>query len=95
MPAMQKMMMEFEKQNEMMEFKSEMMDDTMDDIFAADDEEERTDVMVSQLLDEIGVSLVGSMANAPMTAASPGPLANEAEDDELKARLNSLRALPK
>lgn len=96
MPAMQKMMMEFERQNEMMEFKSEMMDDTMDDIFTAEDEEEQTENMVGQILDEIGINVAGSMANAPMKPASPlMNVAADAEDDGLQARLNSLRALPK
>jgi charged multivesicular body protein 2A len=44
LPAMQKIMMEFEKQSEMMDMKEEMMSDTMDDVFEAEDEEEEVDV---------------------------------------------------
>lgn len=37
---MQRIMMEFEKQNEMMDMKQEMMSDTMDDVFEGEGEEE-------------------------------------------------------
>jgi charged multivesicular body protein 2A len=40
LPQMQRIMMEFEKQNERMEMKEEMMNDTMDDVFEGDNEEE-------------------------------------------------------
>ena len=36
---MQRVMMEFEKQSEMMDMKEEMMEDTMDDIFQMDEDE--------------------------------------------------------
>ncbi len=94
MPMMQKMMMEFEKQNELMEFKQEMMDDVMDDTLAADEEEEKTDLMVAQILDEVGIDLSSSLTATSMSpagraAASPAA----AEDDDLQSRLDSLRAL--
>ena len=42
MPQMQKIMMEFQKQSEMMDMKSEMMEDVIDDAMeGSDDEEER------------------------------------------------------
>jgi charged multivesicular body protein 2A len=40
LPAMQRIMMEFEKQSELMDTKEEMMSDTMDDVFGDDQEEE-------------------------------------------------------
>ena len=98
MPGMQKMMMEFEKQSEMMEFKQEMMDDVLDDALAGDDEEEKTSEMVAQVLDEIGVSLGSSMETAPMGTMSKNQAANAeaspaSEDADLQARLQSLRDL--
>ena len=39
LPAMQRCMMEFEKQSEMMDMKEEMMEDTMDDMFEMDEDE--------------------------------------------------------
>ena len=40
LPQMQRIMMEFEKQSEVMEMKEEMMSDTMDDAFEEEGEEE-------------------------------------------------------
>lgn len=96
-PAMQKMMMEFEKQSEMMDFKQEMMDDVMNDVLAGEDEEERTEEMVNQVLDEIGISASTQMASAPMggpavRSADASPVMED-DDRELQARLDSLRAM--
>lgn len=43
-------------QNEKMEMTQEMMGDAIDDAFEADDEEEETDNLVNQVLDEIGLT---------------------------------------
>ena len=40
MPALQRIMMEFERQSEIMDMKDEMMQDTLDDVFEAEDEGE-------------------------------------------------------
>lgn len=97
MPGMQKMMMEFEKQSEMMEFKQEMMDDVLDDALGGDEEEEKTAEMVSQILDEVGIGLGSSMENAPMGVAQKVgaslPAGSVSEDSDLQARLQSLRGL--
>jgi len=94
MPAMQKMMMEFEKQSELMEFKQEMMDDVMDDALAADDEEEKTEEMVDQILDEAGIAVGASLASAPIATGSVRQVEEDTGGDrDLQARLDSLRAL--
>eukprot|EP00803_Ostreobium_quekettii_P009453 evm.model.scf_5.11 EVM.evm.TU.scf_5.11 scf_5:137000-139719(+) len=54
-PALQKIMREFEMQNEKMEMTSEMMGDAIDDVFEGEEEEEETDDLVNQVLDEIGI----------------------------------------
>jgi charged multivesicular body protein 2A len=56
--------MEFERENDMMDQRQEMMDDVMDDAF--EDEEEETDEIVNQVLDEIGIDLGQSVR--PVTA---------------------------
>jgi len=56
LPAMQKVMMEFERQSEMMDMKEEMMEDTMDGMLG-EDEEGESDEILSQVLDEIGIGL--------------------------------------
>lgn len=57
LPAMQKIMMEFEKESEMMDMKEEIMNDVIDDTMAEEDDEEETETIVNQVLDEIGITL--------------------------------------
>jgi len=42
LPEIQKIMMEFEKQSEIMDMKEEMMNDAIDDAMGDDDDEEET-----------------------------------------------------
>jgi charged multivesicular body protein 2A len=102
-PTLTKMMAEFEKENAKTEIMQEIMGDTLDDAMADESNEEEEERIVSQVLDEIGVSFgeelpeanLGSPAiNEPMSTG-PGkvPMA-ETEDpalSELEARLNNLK----
>lgn len=98
-PQMQRIMMEFEKQNEMMGMKEEMMSDAMDDAFEEEGEEEEQEQVIAAVLDEIGIDLDGELASAPRSATpavasgeAAGPVAMGAgEDDDLQDRLNNLR----
>ncbi|PSC76701.1 subunit of the ESCRT-III complex [Micractinium conductrix] len=65
LPAVAKIMREFEKQNERMEMTSEMMGDAVDGVFEEGGEEEETDELVGQVLDEIGINLNSSLVSAP------------------------------
>ena len=56
-PALQKVMRDFEMQNEKMEMVSEVMGDAVDDALEGDEEEEETEELVSQVLDEIGIDI--------------------------------------
>ena len=56
LPALQRIAMEFEKENDVMDQRQEMMDDAIDDVTGLEDEEEGDEV-VSKVLDEIGVDL--------------------------------------
>jgi len=102
LPEIQKIMQEFEKQSEMMDMKEEMMNDVMDDAMGDDDEEEETDAIVTQVLDELGLQLTDQLTAVPIagaTVAAPGakgkvPVAAAAEADadaDLQARLDNLR----
>jgi len=70
LPALQKIMMEFEKQNEKMEMTTEVMGDAIDDALEGDEEEEETDELVSQVLDEIGIDLDSQLMSAPAHATA-------------------------
>lgn len=56
LPALQRIAMEFEKENDIMDQRQEMMDDAIDDVTGLEDEEESEEV-VGQVLDELGVDL--------------------------------------
>lgn len=56
LPALQRIAMEFEKENDIMDQRQEMMDDAIDDVTGIEDEEEGEEV-VNQVLDEIGIDL--------------------------------------
>src|ERR1700755_350212 len=61
LPALQRIAMEFERENDIMDQRQEMMDDAIDDMTGVEDEDESEDV-VNQVLDEIGVDLNQSVS---------------------------------
>lgn len=65
LPALQRIAMEFEKENDIMDQRQEMMDDAIDDVTGLEDEEEGEDV-VREVLDEIGVDLGQAVSAAPV-----------------------------
>ncbi|KAL0035316.1 hypothetical protein WJX77_000643 [Trebouxia sp. C0004] len=105
LPALSNIMREFDRQNERMEMTSEMMGDAVDDAFEGEDEEDESNELVSQVLDEIGVNLDSELVKAPgqkqaaaqVVAAEPEAVGTSAAgggdgiDDDLQARLNNLR----
>ena len=117
LPALQRIAMEFEKENDIMDQRQEMMDDAIDDVTGLEDEEEGEEV-VNKVLDEIGVDLsqtVSYLAYATgydlllmslqlgetpqglqTNAVAEGKVAQavgagDPGDDDLQARLDSLR----
>jgi len=56
LPALQRIAMEFEKENDIMDQRQEIFEEATDDMMGLDEEEE-TDEVVNQVLDEIGVDL--------------------------------------
>jgi len=77
LPQIQKIMMEFEKQNEMMGMKEEMMEDAMDDAFADDEDEDEEDSLLNQVYLELGIEATNNMA-APGTGSIATPAASGA-----------------
>ncbi|KAJ3908380.1 vacuolar sorting protein DID4 [Lentinula edodes] len=71
LPAIQRIMTEFEKESSMMDMKEEMMSDAVDDVMDdEEDEEEEGDKILKEVLDEIGVSLSQQLTDAPTGLAS-------------------------
>lgn len=103
LPQIQKIMMEFEKQSEIMDMKEEMMNDAIDDAMGDEDDEEESDAIVAQVLDELGLQLSDQLTDLPNAAGSlatpsgkkqPAAAAASAISDadaDLQARLDNLR----
>eukprot|EP01092_Planopodium_desertum_P006293 TRINITY_DN2604_c0_g2_i1.p1 TRINITY_DN2604_c0_g2~~TRINITY_DN2604_c0_g2_i1.p1 ORF type:complete len:218 (-),score=1.50 TRINITY_DN2604_c0_g2_i1:70-723(-) len=98
LPAMQKIMMEFARQGEMMDMKQEMMDDTIDGVMEEEGDEEHEEEVINQVLDEIGIGLSAELADAPTggataKVAAPKKATMEVSeaDLDLQARLDSLK----
>merc|ERR1711868_330718 len=105
LPEIQKIMQEFEKQSEIMDMKEEMMSDVIDDALGDEDDEEESDAIVTQVLDELGLQMTDNLAAVP--GAPVGSLAPAAKgkaavadcggagttdaDADLQARLDDLR----
>ncbi|KAG7338302.1 Snf7 family protein [Nitzschia inconspicua] len=100
-PAINKMMADFEKENAKTEIMQEIMGDTIDDALGDENNEEEEEQIVNQVLDEIGISFgeelpqASAMGTPGQMEASPGKVAVVEADDpalsELEARLNNLK----
>ncbi|KAK1781609.1 Snf7-domain-containing protein [Copromyces sp. CBS 386.78] len=104
LPSLQRIAMEFERENDIMEQRQEMMDDAIDDAMDMGLEEEGDEV-VEQVLEEIGVDLSQAMGETPSglqvaagvpenkvaQAVGGGGGGADPGDDDLQARLDSLR----
>lgn len=62
LPQIQRIMMEFEKESELMDMKEEMMSDTIDEAMEEEEDEEEEETIVNQILDEIGINLNESVS---------------------------------
>jgi len=94
LPAMQRIMMEFEKQSERMDMKEEMVSDVMDDVFEQEDEEEESENIINQVLDEIGINLSSQLVDTPMTTATSTTTTSvkaKEEELDLQSRLDNLK----
>ncbi|KAE8154953.1 Snf7-domain-containing protein [Aspergillus avenaceus] len=106
LPALQRIAMEFERENDIMDQRQEMMDDAIDEATGMEGEEEEGEDIVKEVLDEIGVDLSQSLGETPSeiqkTATSEPRVAQavgaggvsagaSSADDDLQARLDSLR----
>ena len=70
LPEIQKIMQEFEKQSEIMDMKEEMMSDVIDDALGDEDDEEESDNIVTQVLDELGLQMTDQITGLPIAGGS-------------------------
>ncbi|KAF4119756.1 charged multivesicular body protein 2A [Geosmithia morbida] len=108
LPQLQRIAMEFERENDIMDQRQEMMDDAVDDAMDVGVEEEGDEV-VDQVLEEIGIDFNQQLGETPTTigheaqaesriaqavgggGGGDGPGGGDPVDDDLQARLDSLR----
>jgi Snf7 len=93
--ATTKIMQDFQRENERLDIKQEMMDDALIDAFDTEDVEEEAEQVTNQVLAELGVELDFKMVglNAPSKQPELSIEEQEALDSvlpDLKARLNAL-----
>jgi len=100
LPQIQRILQEFEKQSEIMGMKDEMMNDAMDDALGEEGDEEESDAIVNQVLDELGLQMNEKLSGLPeasgglTTGTKQQPVAAAVGDDadaDLQARLDNLR----
>jgi len=65
MPQIQQILHEFEKQSEIMDMKEEMINDAIDDAMEDEGDEEESDAVVAQVLDELGLQLNDQLSGLP------------------------------
>lgn len=96
LPKMQQMMMDFAKENEMMDMQQEMMGDAIDGVMEDEGDEEEEAEVVSKVLAEIGLDMDGKLGEAPTTApgqaqAEAAPEVKDSGVSELESRLENLK----
>ncbi|KAF2768971.1 vacuolar assembly/sorting protein [Teratosphaeria nubilosa] len=65
LPALQRIAMDFERENDIMDQRQEMMDEAIDDVTGLEEEEEEGEEVVNKVLDEIGVDLGQALGETP------------------------------
>lgn len=87
-------MQNFQKENMKMGMTEEMMNDTLDDLFEESGDEEESEGIVNQVLDEIGIEISGKMVGAPSAGRGlPSAAASKSaglSDEEIERQLRAL-----
>nr|CCC94797.1 conserved hypothetical protein [Trypanosoma congolense IL3000] len=92
-PQMQRIMQEFEKQNELMGMKEEMMNDMVDDVMDDEGEEEdETELEIQKVMDEAGLDFKCKVGVTNDALPTQQEAEEQTDDKELDARLAALRA---
>eukprot|EP01031_Cornospumella_fuschlensis_P026728 gene26728-32297_t len=98
LPGLQKVMAEFMKENERAEMTQDMIGDTIDDALEEEGSAEEEGMIMSQVLDELGISTAGATPTAPQGAVGGKVPAAEvkAEDtaavNDIEERIKNLRS---
>jgi charged multivesicular body protein 2A len=93
LPELSKIMEDFKKESETLGIQEELMSDTIDEALADEEDEEQEEVIINQVLDEIGIDLNGMLASAPSGQIGAGQAVAAAAPaaDSLESRLENLK----
>jgi len=92
LPALQSVMREFAKQSEALDMKQEMIGDSIDDVMDDGEDEKESEMIVAQVLDEIGVTLGEGLVDVPGRKQQADKEERKVDDADkaLEARFNNL-----
>ena len=94
LPMMQQIMRQFEMEKDKMDFKEELMSNTLEDALGSEEAQAEEDAIYNQIMDEIGLKQSEAMSNTPARAPPKTVSLTPADgslDEEFTARLNNLR----
>ncbi|KAI1278790.1 Charged multivesicular body protein 2b [Halotydeus destructor] len=90
-----KMMQDFDRENQKMNLKEELIDDALSSALDHSDDEEEQDAIIAQVLDEIGIDINAKLSRAPLAKDTVGAESsrtkNKMTDSELEAQLAQLK----
>eukprot|EP01038_Epipyxis_sp_PR26KG_P003996 gene3996-5721_t len=89
LPGLNKIMAEFMKENERAELTQEAIGDALDDAMEEEGSAEQEDLIVNQVLDELGINLANTTPVAPINNTA-NPAVEDPAVSDLQARLNNL-----
>ena len=87
--AIHRMLMEYERQSATFSDGQEILEQTLDGMFEAEDEQSATDEAVSVIFDELGLEMALDLKTS---TAKQTPAATAIGEEDLEARLQKLRA---
>jgi charged multivesicular body protein 2A len=91
LPELNNMMKEFYKENQRMEMTEELMGEAVDMALEHEDDDAQTDLVVGQVLSEIGVEIAGQLEHGALPNLKRNQVEEEKKDSELEARFAALR----
>jgi len=90
MPQLQATMREFQKQAEILGMKEELFGEAIDSTMNDEEDEEQTEQVVNQVLDEIGITMGQSLVDVPGKKLEEKKVAVDPADKALEERFNNL-----
>jgi len=92
LPELQKIMMDFERESEIMDLKEELIGDTIDDAIGDEDEDEESEALVQKVFDELGLEYTDELSGVVPSKGLPEQQKGVGATSDLEARLANLKS---